>query len=111
MSDNTEHPGEHHDVTKAQRDNPPNKSILALVLATLTTLAVVVLAVVQYFNMSVREEIDRKVESAGNPVLNALRADEQLRLEHYGWVTEDAELRTIADWTAYTAGWTGALHG
>ena len=38
-------------------------------------------------------------------------ADIQTTLEHYGWVTEDAELRTIADWTAYTAGWTGALHG
>ena len=38
-------------------------------------------------------------------------ADIQTTLEHYGWVTEDAELRTIADWKAYTAGWTGALHG
>jgi integrase len=37
-------------------------------------------------------------------------ADIQTTLEHYGWVTEDAELRAVADWTAYTAGWAGALH-
>lgn len=37
-------------------------------------------------------------------------ADLHTTLEHYGWVTEDAELRAIADWSAYTAGWAGALH-
>lgn len=37
-------------------------------------------------------------------------ADIHTTLEHYGWVTEDAELRAIADWAAYTAGWAGVLH-
>ena len=38
-------------------------------------------------------------------------ADIQTTLEHYGWVTEDAELRAVADWKTYTAGWAGAFNG
>lgn len=36
-------------------------------------------------------------------------ADIQTTLEHYGWVTEDAQLRAIADWKSYTAGWAGVF--
>jgi integrase/recombinase XerD len=34
-------------------------------------------------------------------------ADIQTTLNLYGWVTEDAELRTLADWRTFCAGWRG----
>lgn len=34
-------------------------------------------------------------------------ADIQTTLNLYGWVTEDAELRALADWSAFRAGWRG----
>ena len=36
-------------------------------------------------------------------------ADIQTTLSTYGWVTEDAEMRTLGQWTNYVAGWKG-LH-
>lgn len=33
--------------------------------------------------------------------------DIQTTLNLYGWVTEDAELRAVADWSAFCAGWRG----
>lgn len=38
-------------------------------------------------------------------------ADVQTTLSHYGWVTEDAEMRTLADWRAFTSGWRGVFDG
>ena len=34
-------------------------------------------------------------------------ADIQTTLNLYGWVTEDAELRALADWRSFNAGWRG----
>jgi site-specific recombinase XerD len=34
-------------------------------------------------------------------------SDVQTTLALYGWVTEDAELRTLADWSGFTARWRG----
>lgn len=34
-------------------------------------------------------------------------ADYQTTLSLYGWVTEDAELRAVAEWASFTAGWKG----
>lgn len=34
-------------------------------------------------------------------------ADIQTTLETYGWVTQDAELRNLAEWRTFTAGWKG----
>ena len=34
-------------------------------------------------------------------------ADIQTTLNLYGWVTEDAELRTLADWRSFCSGWRG----
>ena len=34
-------------------------------------------------------------------------ADYQTTLEQYGWVTAEAEMRNLAEWRAYTAGWKG----
>ncbi len=34
-------------------------------------------------------------------------ADVQTTLALYGWVTEDAELRALADWSRFAAGWRG----
>lgn len=35
--------------------------------------------------------------------------DVQTTLSTYGWVTEDAELRAVADWRSYAAGWREVL--
>lgn len=35
--------------------------------------------------------------------------DVQTTLSVYGWVTEDAELRAVADWRSFAAGWKDAL--
>ena len=35
--------------------------------------------------------------------------DVQTTLSVYGWVTEDAELRAVADWRSFVAGWKDAL--
>ena len=32
-------------------------------------------------------------------------ADVQTTLNVYAWVSDDAELRAVADWRAFTAGW------
>lgn len=37
-------------------------------------------------------------------------ADIQTTLSTYGWVTEDAEMRTLAQWRSYVAGWKGLHH-
>jgi integrase len=37
-------------------------------------------------------------------------ADIQTTLSTYGWVTEDAEMRTLAQWRNYVAGWKGVHH-
>lgn len=34
-------------------------------------------------------------------------ADYQTTLEQYGWVTAEAEMRGLAEWRSYTAGWKG----
>lgn len=34
-------------------------------------------------------------------------ADVQTTLSTYGWVTADAELRSLAEWKNFTAGWKG----
>ena len=38
-------------------------------------------------------------------------ADVQTTLSTYGWVTQDAEMRTLAEWKNYVAGWKVAMHG
>lgn len=37
-------------------------------------------------------------------------ADIQTTLSTYGWITEDAEMRTLAQWKNYVAGWKGLRH-
>jgi hypothetical protein len=34
-------------------------------------------------------------------------ADIQTTVNLYGWVSEDAELRALADWATFCAGWRG----
>jgi integrase/recombinase XerD len=50
---------------------------------------------------------------SGRPVHVVMRRlghlDIQTTVDIYGWVTEDAEMATVANWTAYVDGWRG-LH-
>ncbi|MFE4825100.1 hypothetical protein ACFRFU_54120 [Streptomyces sp. NPDC056704] len=38
-------------------------------------------------------------------------ADVQTTLTLYGWVTEDAELKTLANWKSFTTNWRGLESG
>ncbi len=78
----------HHDVTKAQHDAPPNLKLIVMVVATCIALGVIVLATVQYFDVSVRAEIDRKVTSQPSAALEQLRQSEQIKLGRYAWVNQ-----------------------
>src|SRR5262249_49494844 len=77
-------------VAMAETDNPKNTRLLAMVVGTTASLIVVVLAIVQYFDMSVRTEVYEKVLSQPNSVLRDLRAMEANKLSRYAWVDQKA---------------------
>jgi hypothetical protein len=95
MADESNHAGppgpehiDHHDITRAEHDTPPNTKVIGLVVATVVILVVCVIAIVQYFDMSVSAEVDRKVLSRPSRALEALRATETLKLTRYAWVDQ-----------------------
>ncbi|MGC4122235.1 MAG: hypothetical protein QM765_48165 [Myxococcales bacterium] len=71
-----------------EQDRPNTAFIFVFVLASVIVLLGVVLAVDQFFKVSVLEEIDSKVNSVENPVLRQLRADEETKLTRYQWVDQ-----------------------
>ncbi len=77
-----------HEVTRAEHDRPHNPMILALVIATVASLIIIVLAVMQFFDVSVRSEIDRKVLQVPSTALRELRATESSKLSGYLWVDQ-----------------------
>jgi hypothetical protein len=74
----------------AETDNPKNAMILAMVIGTVASLIVVVLAIVQFFDMSVRTEVQEKVLGQQSSALRDLHAMEQDKLSHYAWVDQKA---------------------
>jgi hypothetical protein len=81
---------EHHDVTKAEHDRLPIGKVIGLVIATSVALVIAVIAIVQYFDASLRAEIDRKVLSQPSQALDSLRATETVRLTRYAWADQKA---------------------
>src|SRR5262249_59979556 len=77
-------------VTMAEYDSPKNSMILAMVIGTVISLVVVVLGIAQFFDMSVRDEIESKVLSQPSSALRDLRASEQAHLSRYAWVDQKA---------------------
>jgi hypothetical protein len=98
----------------AETDNPKNTRLLAMVVGTVAALIVVVLAIIQYFDMSVRTEVYEKVLSQPNSVLRDLRAMETDKLSRYAWVDQKAGVvripveraaeLTVRDWDKRPAG-------
>lgn len=80
----------HHDVTRAEADAVKSGTILLLVVVTVATLIVVVLGIVQFFDVSARDEIDQKMNGQPNSALRDLRALEKERLSRYVWVDQAA---------------------
>jgi hypothetical protein len=74
----------------AERDTPKNSMILAMVIGTVASLIVVLLAIIQFFDIEVRKEVDEKVLSQTSSQLRDLRAMEQNHLTRYAWVDQKA---------------------
>jgi hypothetical protein len=79
---------EDHDITRAEHDRPHNSIILALVFATIGSLVVVLLAIIQFFDVSVRNEVTSKVLDVPSSPLRDLRAAENAKLAGYAWVSQ-----------------------
>jgi hypothetical protein len=79
---------EDHDITRAEHDRPHNSIILALVFATVGSLVVVLLAIIQFFDVSVRNEVTSKVLDVPSTPLRDLRAAENAKLSGYAWVSQ-----------------------
>ncbi|HEY3445844.1 MAG TPA: hypothetical protein VGK67_05730 [Myxococcales bacterium] len=98
----------------SELDRPKTAFIFVFVLVSVFVLIGVVLAVDQFFKVSVLEEIDAKVNSAENPVLRQLRTEEETKLTRYQWVDqkngvlriplERARERVLAEWAARPQG-------
>lgn len=111
MTENLPTPGQ---PDRGDQDRPNTAFIFVFVLASVFVLVGVVLAVDQFFKVSVLEEIDAKVNSAENPALRQLRADEDARLSRYQWVDQKtgvlripvdrARERVLAEWGARPQG-------
>jgi hypothetical protein len=72
----------------AETDAPKNSMILAMVIGTVGALIFVVLALAQFFNMAVRDEIQDKVLAQPSSALRELHAREAADLSRYAWVDQ-----------------------
>ena len=72
----------------AEGDNPRTTFIFLFVLVAAFVLTGIVLAVDQFFEISVREEIENKLLRPESAQLRQLRADEEAKLTRYQWVDE-----------------------
>jgi hypothetical protein len=89
-------------------DVPNNKKILAMVIAVIITLILTVFGVSQYYDMSVRAEIDRKQNSVEDPRRAKMRAATDDCLKNYQYTdatnatvripVAKAEALVLADW-------------
>ena len=74
----------------AESDNTRTRFILIFVIATCLVLGVLVVAVDQWFGVSVQDEISRKLLQPENTQLRKLRAEEEAKLTSYQWVDQKA---------------------
>jgi len=99
---------------RAEADAPKTAFIFVFVLASVFVLIGVVVAVDQFFNISVLEEIQRKVLGVENPALRQLHAEEDSKLTRYQWVDQKgsvvripldrAQELVLAEWAARPTG-------
>src|SRR5215470_6126100 len=72
----------------SERDTPRNRMILALVIGITSGIIVVVLAIVQFFDMTVREEMFKKELSVKPIARRDLETKEQRTLTAYQWINQ-----------------------
>ena len=75
-------------VARTEADSPRTTFIFLMVLASAFVLTGIVLGVDQYFELSVREEIENKVLKPESAPLRQLRADEEAKLTRYQWADQ-----------------------
>ena len=101
-------------AARGEADSPRTTFIFLFVLVSAFALTGIVLAVGQYFEVSVREEIEAKVLRPESEQLRALRADEEAKLTRYQWVDQKAQVvrvpldraraLVLAEWAARPGG-------
>jgi len=87
MSDPSENKSD-PSVPRSEADSPRTTFIFLMVLASAFVLTGIVLGVDQYFELSVREEIENKVLKPESAQLRQLRADEEAKLTRYQWADQ-----------------------
>ena len=73
---------------QSEPDSPRTTLIFFVVLISAFALTGIVLGVDQYFEISVREEIENKVLKPESAQLRQLRADEEAKLTRYQWADQ-----------------------
>jgi len=76
----------------AENDTPKNKQIAGLVVLVCITVFSVIIGVNEYYNGSLRDELQRKVNEETNAPLKSLRSDEGNKLSKYQWVDKTKNL-------------------
>jgi hypothetical protein len=99
---------------EVEADRPRTTLLFLAVLVAAFALTGLVLGVYQYFEISVREEIENKQLKPESAQLRQLRADEEARLTRYQWVDQKkavvripldrARELVLAEWAARPAG-------
>ncbi len=99
-------------------DAPKTAFIFLFALGGVAVLALLVVLVDQYFDLSVREEVADKVLRVVSTPLRQLRAEEQAKLTHYQWVDPKSGLvripleraleLTLAEWKSRPDGFVPA---
>lgn len=95
-------------------DRPNVTLIAAFIVGTCTVVLVLVTLLIQYFDFTIRAELERKQYAPESSALRKLHAEEQTKLNKYSWVSQkDGTVRmpldraielTLRDWNARPAG-------
>jgi hypothetical protein len=83
-----------HDETRAEADNVKSGTVLLLVVVTVASLIVVIIGIMQFFDVSAREEIDTKLLSPPSTALRELRALEKERQEPDWKINDPSDRRS-----------------
>ena len=99
---------------RAEADDVRTTWLFLAVVVGVVVLGAVVLGVQQYFDLALRDELQRKVLAVESTALRNLRAAEQVKLGSYQWVDRKAGVvripvdrameLTLAEWAARPTG-------
>ena len=95
MSENSKHEENAPLEQPVEVDAPRTTFIFVFAMIGLGVLALMLVAVDQYFGLSVREEVAQKLLRPVNTQLRQLRAEEQAKLGYYRWADRKAGIVRI----------------